>query len=239
MKKINLLILLAVCFVSLFISNLQGQTFSFTRISDPVVYSNDTSGIISHARVNNLTSGNNQLRLIRTVTNAPPGWESCICDIVMCHPPGTDTAIANYPPGISFVDLIIYTHDFSGRGYVTIRAEKVSNTNENYSVIFGGEYNPIGIHRISTTAGEFRLSQNYPNPFNPSTKISFSIPKNDFVSLRVYDILGREVKTILNENLIQGEYEIDFNADAVPSGIYFYSLRAGSFTESKKMLLIK
>ncbi|MCI0473464.1 MAG: T9SS type A sorting domain-containing protein, partial [Ignavibacteria bacterium] len=85
----------------------------------------------------------------------------------------------------------------------------------------------------------FSLSQNYPNPFNPGTTIEFSIPKNEFVSLKVFDILGREVATILNEVKNQGSYRIDFNASELSGGVYFYKLQAGSSTDVKKMLLIK
>lgn len=94
---------------------------------------------------------------------------------------------------------------------------------------------------------EYNLLQNYPNPFNPTTKIKYSIPsvtlrqaQSDIrVALKVYDILGREVATLVNEEKPEGEYEVEFNAANLPSGIYFYQLRAGEFTETKKMVLLK
>jgi len=89
---------------------------------------------------------------------------------------------------------------------------------------------------------EFSLSQNYPNPFNPSTKIKFTIssaPGGGFTSLKVYDVLGKEITTLINEEKPSGEYEIEFNGNRLTSGIYFYQLRAGSFIQTKKMLLIK
>lgn len=85
----------------------------------------------------------------------------------------------------------------------------------------------------------FELSQNYPNPFNPTTTINYQITKNDFVSLKVYDILGNEVATLVNEEKATGSYEINFDASSLSSGTYFYKLQAGSFIESKKMLLLK
>ena len=85
----------------------------------------------------------------------------------------------------------------------------------------------------------FELKQNYPNPFNPSTNIDFAIPQSSFVNLKVYDILGREAATLVNEEKPAGNYQIEFNAANHPSGIYFYKLQAGSFTESKKMILLK
>jgi photosystem II stability/assembly factor-like uncharacterized protein len=85
----------------------------------------------------------------------------------------------------------------------------------------------------------FSLAQNYPNPFNPSTKIEYRIPKAGMVSIKVYNILGKEVITLVNEEKPSGQYTLNFNAGNFPSGIYFYTLRAGSFTETKKLILLK
>ncbi|MBE0570025.1 MAG: T9SS type A sorting domain-containing protein [Ignavibacteriaceae bacterium] len=97
----------------------------------------------------------------------------------------------------------------------------------------------------------YTLMQNYPNPFNPSTKIKFTIPsviasgakQTQIVSLKVYDILGNEVATLVNEELSPGEYEVEFNASSFKhfpsSGIYFYTINAGEFVQSKKMVLLK
>jgi len=105
--------------------------------------------------------------------------------------------------------------------------------------------NPIGIHAESNVIPEkFVMGQNYPNPFNPSTKIRFSVPPSGgaggvLSKIIVFDILGREVKTIVNAQLRPGIYEINFDASLLSSGMYFYRLTAGSFTETKKMILVK
>jgi len=85
----------------------------------------------------------------------------------------------------------------------------------------------------------YTLKQNYPNPFNPSTTITFSIGTYSYISLRVYDVLGREVATIVSEKLPAGNYSRQWNAAKMPSGIYFYRLQAGSFTETKKLVLLR
>jgi hypothetical protein len=87
--------------------------------------------------------------------------------------------------------------------------------------------------------GAFLLAQNYPNPFNPSTKINYQISQNDFVSLKVYNVLGNEVATLVNEVKPAGNYEVTFDARSLSSGTYFYKLQAGSFVETKKMMLLK
>jgi hypothetical protein len=104
----------------------------------------------------------------------------------------------------------------------------------------------IGIKKISNQVPEkFSLSQNYPNPFNPSTKIKFDIPVdsrfrgNDNVVLKIYDILGREVVTLVNEKLQPGTYEVEWDASNYPSGVYFYKLITNSFNQTKRMVLIK
>jgi photosystem II stability/assembly factor-like uncharacterized protein len=85
----------------------------------------------------------------------------------------------------------------------------------------------------------FVLEQNYPNPFNPSTTIRYQIPNSSFVTLKVYDVLGNEISTLVNEKIPAGSYEFDFDATGLPSGIYLYRLQAGDFVDTRKMILIK
>jgi len=109
-----------------------------------------------------------------------------------------------------------------------------------YSVIKYSQSNPTGVEQTSSEIPEkFNLEQNYPNPFNPTTTISFSIPSSAFTSLKIYDLLGNEVATLVNEEKPIGSYEVNFNASTPSSGVYLYRLTAGSFTEMKKMILLK
>lgn len=85
----------------------------------------------------------------------------------------------------------------------------------------------------------YSLAQNYPNPFNPSTIISYQIPENSFVTIKVYDAIGNEVETLVSENKHSGIYEVTFGAKRLTSGVYFYRLQAGSFVETRRMLLLK
>ncbi|MGE5436306.1 MAG: T9SS type A sorting domain-containing protein [Syntrophothermus sp.] len=85
----------------------------------------------------------------------------------------------------------------------------------------------------------FTLSQNYPNPFNPTTTIKYSIPKQNYVSLKVYDLLGNEVAQLVNEEKPAGKYEVSFNASGLSSGVYFYKINSGEFSQVKKLLLLK
>jgi hypothetical protein len=96
-----------------------------------------------------------------------------------------------------------------------------------------------GLKNIGNTPAVYSLSQNYPNPFNPSTKIDFVIPEAGFVIIKVYDILGREVASLINKEMKTGSYTVDFDASALSTGVYFYKLSSGSFTDTKKMILVK
>lgn len=99
---------------------------------------------------------------------------------------------------------------------------------------------PIGIEPISSEIPQkYELFQNYPNPFNPMTKLKFQMPKFGFSKLVVFDVTGKEISILVNENLKPGIYEIDWNAENLPSGVYFYSLITNEFTQTKKMVVLK
>ena len=99
---------------------------------------------------------------------------------------------------------------------------------------------PVGIQPVSAVVPEkFELHQNYPNPFNPSTTIRFDVRTAGNVSLKVFDVLGKEVEVIVNEYLKSGSYSVQFSGDDLPSGVYYYELRAESFSETKRMVLVK
>jgi hypothetical protein len=95
------------------------------------------------------------------------------------------------------------------------------------------------INEETKAPNEFALEQNYPNPFNPSTKIYYTIGSNQFVQIKVYDLLGKEVSTLVSEYRDAGSYNVDFDASNLTCGIYLYKLQAGDFVQTKKMLLMK
>jgi|WetSurMetagenome_2_1015567.scaffolds.fasta_scaffold20476_2 hypothetical protein len=98
---------------------------------------------------------------------------------------------------------------------------------------------PVSVDQENTTPVEFSLSQNYPNPFNPATSIEYAIGSRQFVTLKVCDLLGEEVATLVNEEQPAGKYEVEFDGSGLSSGIYIYKIAAGNFVETKKMILLK
>ena len=95
------------------------------------------------------------------------------------------------------------------------------------------------VAEISNPISDFYLEQNFPNPFNPTTTFRYQIPELSFVTLKIYDVLGNEIETLVNEEKPEAIYDVEFNASALPSGVYFYQLKAGDFIQTKKMVLMK
>lgn len=129
---------------------------------------------------------------------------------------------------------------FVGRSYeagVTTYPPENANRTVFYAGSYGWTITDVNDKMIPPTT--FFLAQNYPNPFNPSTVINFQITFSSFVTLKVYDVLGREVATLVNERLGPGSYESTFNAGGLASGVYFYRLQAGTFVNVRKLLVLR
>ena len=108
-----------------------------------------------------------------------------------------------------------------------------------FSTILGGGTVGIQEQEIEEIPTSFSLAQNFPNPFNPITTIQFSLPQAGDVTLKIYNVLGEEVKTLVNEYKEIGNHSVQFNANNLASGMYLYRFQAGSFVETKKMILLK
>lgn len=100
---------------------------------------------------------------------------------------------------------------------------------------------PTGIEQqtVAGTPERFTLGQNHPNPFNPATTIKFSLPKKQFITLDIYNLLGETIETLVSENLVEGSHTYTWNATNQPSGVYFYQLRGAQFSQTRKMLLVR
>jgi photosystem II stability/assembly factor-like uncharacterized protein len=135
---------------------------------------------------------------------------------------------------ISVVDTVLYSVHFAdlNNGWAVGDNGTILHTTNGGATFVEEE-------QIDEIPTEFLLSQNFPNPFNPSTKIQYSVPQSFKVRIKVYDILGNEIETLVNEEKPAGTYELTWNALNLPSGIYFYKIQAGSFVETRKMILMK
>lgn len=247
MKKAILLLLLVVTLTG----TLYSQTFTFYRIS-PAIVNGDTSlfNVTATKGVfKNTGSTPLNFTFCRFLNSLPaPDWSSSICVGTNCFSSVLDTVP---PRGLSPItmapgqqDTLIL--DFNGvsigTGTVIMKVWVNANPANFLTDTFKVHLGPVGIRQISSIVDGYKLEQNYPNPFNPTTKINFSLPKNENISLKVYDILGNEVANLINnEKLMQGSYSYEFNTSEfnLPSGVFYYVLRTENFTATKKMMLIK
>ena len=123
---------------------------------------------------------------------------------------------------------------------IRLRANDVNGNNSNYSSTASIDFGFFEKRSLANyTIKGYSLEQNYPNPFNPRTSIKFDVKKKGFVSLIIYDISGREVATLVNENKNEGNYFVEFEASNLPSGVYIYRLRVNDFVSTKKMTFLK
>jgi hypothetical protein len=225
---------------------LQSNTQYFWRMK-----SGNTCGTGNWSPVNNFTTG-----------MAPPAPPILVCDtanvplnptldwndvpnatsyrIQISTSPIFSSTIINSTVSISQYTVPPGVLNYSSHYYWRVNATNFGGTSPWSSVC---SFTTIGSSSIKIISSEVptenKLYNNYPNPFNPTTNIKFAIPKNEFVKITVFDMLGKELETLVNEQLQSGTYETNWNAPNYPSGVYFYKLSAGDFSETRKMLLIK
>ncbi|MCJ7555049.1 MAG: T9SS type A sorting domain-containing protein [Ignavibacteriaceae bacterium] len=176
-----------------------------------------------------------------TEVDTANNWAFCFCYFDLC------TTVTGLQSGNYFVEVYrkkMYYPDtlfYIGSTSFTFEGSSLAFISQSYQ---SDCYNITQVQEGEVQPKEFNLEQNYPNPFNPSTVISYHLPISGLVSLKVYDILGNEVATLVNEYKSAGKYEVIFNVEthrdaSLPSGIYFYQLKAGSFIQTKKMILLR
>jgi len=140
---------------------------------------------------------------------------------------------------------VTVTQGSSSKTYTTSNGEVMYEALPNVGTTDRGDIilKQSGVLPVELTSGKIpngiNLEQNYPNPFNPVTKITYTIPELSFITLKVYNVLGKEISSLVNEEKEAGKYSVEFNATNLPSGVYFYQLRAGSFIKTKKMILLR
>ncbi len=189
----------------------------------------------------------------RTENSIPADWSSSLC-FTYCFSPGVDSIATTrdfgsgpIPAGDSVeVSLHVFTGAASDSGNVALKIGSLANSSEYATIVFSTYSFALDIeNEAENVADKFVLEQNYPNPFNPTTTIKYSIPKLNGVeahgraSLRIYNILGEEIATLVNQKQAPGNYTVQFDASDLPSGVYFSTLRVGDFVATKKMMLTK
>ncbi len=252
MKNKNQFIILTLSFL-LFVTGVNSvfaQTFSFqttatTKIDTP------NSEVVFDIPIINTSNQTITVCVMRRNEILPAGWQGSMCFDESCFPPNIDS-VATTPafnsapiaPGDT-VDFSyhVFTGSNPGTGTFSIVAKETRNMNDSIRIDFTITTRLAGVNEELLNPSKIELKQNYPNPFNPSTQINFSISSRQLVNLKVYNIIGNEIATIVNEVKEPGSYSVDFNSKTkninLPSGVYFYKLTAGNKVYVRKMILEK
>jgi hypothetical protein len=207
-----------------------------------------TYEIVLDFEVVNISQFEQTIFEVRTIDDVPSGWSSSMCFGELCFSSTTDS-VATTPdfltppvaPGDTLkTSLHVFTDQVSiGTAHVQIQVGTFRHPEDRFVLDFTATTDPVVSVNETNLLNSYNLSQNYPNPFNPSTKINYKIEEPGLVQLKVYNVLGVEVATLVNAQQNSGNYTADFNAAKLSSGVYFYSLSVNNFTQTRKMILEK
>jgi hypothetical protein len=213
----------------------------------------DTLGaeIVFDFEVINISTAEQIVFEVRTLNDLPDEWTSSLCFGELCFAPHLDS-IATVPefltpplaPGDTlYTSLHVFTLTNEGIANVQLQVGTFHDPNNRITLDFTATVGPTSV-KDSELIKSYALLQNYPNPFNPATSIAFNLKADSQVSLKVYNLLGQEIKSLVNKNMQAGSHSINFNASSLNSGVYFYRLEAAGvdgsiFNSVKKMILTK
>jgi hypothetical protein len=232
-----------------------GQTFSFVPAE---IALSDTPGaeIVFDASCTNLTQTPQTLMFVRSVNLLPGLWESSMC-MDVCYPSTVDTFVTTgeygssplQPGEVRAFSLHVYALGSTGTGYVRILVLNTRAPEDSIGVLFTATALPTDVGGDAEPVRSFHLGQNYPNPFNGSTTIRYRVERTGhgsqgtrdggMVTLKVYDLLGREVAVLVNEPQLPGEYTVQFEAGGIPSGVYFCRLESGRQYETRRLIVLR
>ncbi len=244
----NYLFVLTILLFGILFSNVnKAQSFTF-QTDQNTVNGNPGSLLVINVPLVNISSDTLSFYINRRVNDLPGGWTSSMCFGLNCFPAELDSVattpyFGNHPaaPG----DTVDFSLDFFtdstilGTGHVKLVAKNMSNPSDSIVIDLYGSTQPTSVGEESGNPNTYSLSQNYPNPFNPSTMINFSLAKSGYTTLKIYDVLGKEVKTLIEGYTPAGNHSVNFSALNLASGLYFYRLKSGNYTDVKKMILMK
>jgi hypothetical protein len=233
-----------VCFSQLiYAQDIQILTHTLTKY-EPV----GTYEIVVEFEVVNISTMEQTIFEVRTINNVPAGWSSSLCFGELCFAPQVDS-VATTPdfltqplqPGDTLETSIhVFTDQTSiATAFVQIEVGTFRNPDDRFVLDFKATTDPTVSVNDDINLNSYHLFQNYPNPFNPSTNISYRISEAGKVQLKVYNILGVEVATLVNEFQYSGDHYVDFKSSGLSSGVYFYTLTVNNFTQTRKMILEK
>jgi hypothetical protein len=241
MKTIKMLLVLILSLIS---TAAYSQTFTLA-VPDTVKSDSLNSQIVFDVVITNITTSPLSVYLVRKSNILPENWTSSLC-FSSCFAPFLDSAATtpdfNSSPLTAGEQRSISLHVIpvvnQGTAYVKLIIGNLNNTSEYKTLNFTANASVTSINDISAPDGYY-LAQNYPNPFNPSTVINYNVAKAGYVTLKLYNIIGREVASLVNEYKEPGNYYYKLNSNNLTSGVYLYKFTSGNFLSVKKMILMK
>jgi len=207
-----------------------------------------TQDIAIYFEVVNISQFEQTVFEVRTINNLPSGWTSSLCFGENCFSSEVDSVATtpefNTPPVLPGDTLKTSIHVFTdltsvATAHVQIEVGTFRDPSNRYVLNFTATTDPAVSVNENNLLNTYYLFQNYPNPFNPSTRINYNVGEPGLVQLKVYNVLGVEVASLVNEFKNSGNHSVDFRAETFSSGVYFYSLSVNNFTQTRKMILEK
>lgn len=248
--KRKLTVLIIVMSMVLFIIPAGAQSFTF-ETDQNYVYSEPIDSTLDFvAIITNLTGDNIFVKAERSIIYSPHAWSSQMC-LGYCYDVGISITNPYLIMGSSTGEFVLHVNITEGIvDYAEIQIRMIRTNSdgteeyEDIDIVFTASTNPDGIFDVDNLQSSYTLKQNYPNPFNPITNIDYYLPINSNVELKIYNAVGQKIKTLINKNENAGNHSISWDATnhagaKVPSGIYFYVIKAGNFSQINKMLLLK
>ena len=244
-SRFHVSLIVILLFFIIVAAKIDAQSFVIT-VDNTTIYDTLGAEMIFQFVARNTSNNNLTLYIARTRNDIPTNWQSSLC-FAYCFSPTVDTikTIRDYgsspiSPGDSIIfSLHVVAEIENGEAFLRIVVGDDNNIQDTAYCDLTASTIPTPVEDLGNTINSFKLMQNYPNPFNPSTTIRYSVGDPGLVQLKVYNVLGVEVASIVNEQKNAGTYTAEFDATKFSSGVYFYSLSVNNFTQTRKMILEK
>ena len=241
MKKNKLIFIICLALLS---RGIFAQTFTAT-VPDTIKTDTLNSEIIFNVAITNISNSPLSVCMVRKSNILPENWQSSLC-FDFCFAPfidsiATTAGFSSTPLAVGekrTISLHVFPAVVQGTANVKLFIGNINIPSDIKTFNFTANTNVTSIHDIAEKDG-FYLAQNYPNPFNPSTVINYSVARAGQVTLKLYNIIGKEIESLINEFKEPGNYYFEFNGKDLTSGVYLYRFQSGNFVSVKKMILIK
>ncbi len=244
MKALNSFFVLMV--LALFSFNINAQELEII-VHDTFLYGTQGSEIVFEMDIVNISALEQTVFMVRTLNNLPQGWTSSLCFGEICAMPSIDSVSTTPPnpePPLQPGDTLkasVHVNETNSidTAYIQVQIGTFLNPGIRETIDFTATTDPSVDVEDEINLNSYELKQNFPNPFNPSTQINYNVAESGFVNLKVYNILGMEVATLINEYKAAGNHQVSFDGNDLPSGVYIYRISVNDFTKTRKMILEK